>query len=87
MALAGRRLASQTCYRIKALLDNKQNLSAADIGLQVGVSKRTIERMRLSYELFDQPYPPSFNKTGRPRALTTEEARVGVCFAVVASII
>ena len=48
-------------------------LSCRAIALEMGVDKKTIERMRLSFELFGTPYPPPFAKIGRPRALTTAE--------------
>ena len=77
MALTGSRLPLQTCSTIQALLKDTE-LSSASIANRTGVSKRTIERMRLSYELFDAPYPPSSGRNGRPRALTIEQEQVSV---------
>lgn len=73
MALGGARLPTVTCNRIRAFLEDTREPPAA-IAIKCGVSKRTVERMRLSFELFGQPYPDPVQKTGRPIALT--EAQV-----------
>ena len=75
MAPTGNRLPLQTCNRIRAFLDDESQ-SAASIAVTMGVSKRTIERMRLSYELFNSPYPPPVRRGGRPSALTAAQKDV-----------
>ena len=65
------RLPPETCSRIKGYLLETE-LSAADIAVNVGVSKRTIERVRLSYELFGKPYPDPVAVRGKHRALSYE---------------
>lgn len=47
----------------------------AAIALQLGVTKRTIERWRLNFEVYGTAYPPDYGHRGRPRALTTEQAQ------------
>jgi len=72
MAPTGSRMPSETCARIQAYLEDS-NLSASDIGKEVGRSTRTIERMRQSLDLFGTPYLPKVNSPGRPRALAKSQ--------------
>ena len=50
-------------------------MPCAAIGRELGVNKRTIERMKTNLELFGSFYPPAFNRRGRPRALTVAEEK------------
>jgi transposase len=68
MAPTGNQLPPHICQMMKALLDD--GLSPARVCGRVGVSKKTVERIRLNYELFGAPYPPPAVALGRPRALT-----------------
>lgn len=77
MVSAGRRLPVYTCNQAKTLLFN-DNWSCRHVAERLHIHKRTVERMRLSYELFDQPYPPPFGRVGRPRALTTAQEAVSL---------
>ena len=72
MSRSGRRLSHFDCNRIRAYLEETE-LPCATIGHEIGVNKRTIERMRTNLELFGSFYPPQFNRRGRPRALTIAE--------------
>ncbi|OQO08761.1 hypothetical protein B0A48_05651 [Cryoendolithus antarcticus] len=60
--------------RVKLLLDYSH--PAAHIARELSLSKRTVERLRLSFELFNQPYPPVLKRLGRPPALNSEQERV-----------
>ena len=75
MARSGARLPLQICNAIKAYLDDSE-LSTTTIATKTGVCKRTVERMRLSYEHFSTPYPDSVVRNVRPHALTKEQERV-----------
>lgn len=55
----------------RMLLDS--DVPPTSIALQLGISRRTVERWRLSIELFGASYPPAFSKQGRPRALTNAQ--------------
>ena len=72
MTRPGARLSETDCDRIKAFLDDG-TLSCTRIGVEIGVNRKTIERMKLSFELFRTPYPPALVRRGRPRALTTPQ--------------
>lgn len=63
------------CRQVQALLEDTK-LPPTAIATRVSVSRRTIERMRLSFELFSAPYPPPTSRVGRPRALTAEQTKV-----------
>jgi len=41
------------------------------------LSRRTIDRLRLNFQLFDAPYPPLCVTIGRPKKLTYEQELVG----------
>nr|OQO32594.1 hypothetical protein B0A51_00158 [Rachicladosporium sp. CCFEE 5018] len=60
--------------RVKLLLDYSH--PAAHIARELSLSKRTVERLRLSFELFNQPYPPVLKRLGRPPALNSEQEKV-----------
>ncbi|OQN96259.1 hypothetical protein B0A48_17821 [Cryoendolithus antarcticus] len=59
--------------RVKLLLDYSH--PAAHIARELSLSKRTVERLRLSFELFNQPYPPVLKRLGRPPALNAEQEK------------
>lgn len=76
--VAGRRVGHRETARIRAYLEDTTNpLGIGQIAEIMGVSRRTIERLRLNFELFDAPYPPTTVKLGRPPTLTEEQQ--GVC--------
>lgn len=75
--VAGKRIAPADTARIRAYIEDAENpRTNGDIATLMGVSKRTVERLRLNFELFDAPYPPPSVKLGRPTILT--EAQQGV---------
>ena len=57
------------------LLLNETDQSTEAIGLELGVTSRTIRRWRLSFDLFGEAYAPPFAAIGRPRALTVAQER------------
>ena len=71
MAPAGARLPVQTCNRIRALIDS--SVPPSRIADKIYVCYKTVKRIRLSYELFGQPYPPRYISAGRKRKLTTAQ--------------
>lgn len=60
--------------RVKLLLDYDH--PASYIATELSLSKRTVERLRLSFELFNQPYPPILKRRGRPPALDEHQKKV-----------
>lgn len=75
--VAGKRVSPQDCARIRAYIDDTTNpRSNAEIANLMGVSTRTIERLRLNFELFDAPYPPRTAKVGRPMNLNEAQQAV-----------
>jgi hypothetical protein len=48
------------------------------IGERLAISKRTVQRMRICFDLFDEPYPPKELRSvlDRPCALTREHVDV-----------
>jgi hypothetical protein len=61
--VAGKRVSPQHTARIRACIEDTTNpRSNAEIANLIGVSARTIERLRLNFELFDAPYPPPRGK-------------------------
>ena len=71
MPRPGARLSEADCHRVKASLDD--GISCGHIGTELGVNRKTIQRMKLSFEMFSAPYPPAVLRKGRPRALTTSQ--------------
>jgi transposase len=77
--VAGKRVSPQDCARIRAYIDDTTNpRSNAEIANLMGVSTRTIERLRLNFELFDAPYPPRTAKVGRPMNLNEAQQAVRI---------
>ena len=77
--VAGKRVSPQDTARIRAYIDDTANpRSNREIGLLMGVSTRTIERLRLNFELFDAPYPPPSAKLGRPATLSEAQQAVSL---------
>ena len=73
----GKRVSPQDTTRIRAYLeDTHAPLSVGVIAGLMGVSKRTIERLKLNFELFDAPYPPPSARVGRPPILTEDQQGV-----------
>jgi len=69
--VAGKRVSPQDTARIRAYIEDTANpLTNAEIANLIGVSTRTIERLRLNFEQYDAPYPPPSAKLGRPTTLT-----------------
>ena len=68
------RLPDDVVHRIKVRLDCGE--SVAQIHKAIKVSRRTIQRMRLNFDLFGQPYTPPSVVLGRPRALLTYQEQV-----------
>jgi hypothetical protein len=73
----GKRLSQPTLNQIEELLKDP-SWSPIRISTRLGIGVTTIKRIRLNFELFGQPYPTSFEKRGRPRALNYEQEQVGV---------
>jgi hypothetical protein len=64
--------------RIRSYLDDtKSPLSVGAIADFMSLSKRTIERLKLNFELFNAPYPLPSAKVGRPPILTEDQQGVG----------
>jgi hypothetical protein len=61
------KLPDDVIHRIKVRLDCGE--SVAQIHDAVKVSRRSIERMRVNFDLFGQPYTPPSVVLGRPRSL------------------
>jgi len=75
--VAGKRVSPQDTARIRAYIEDTANpRSNREIALLIGVSTRTIERLRLNFELFDAPYPPPSAKIGRPMNLNEAQQAV-----------
>ena len=75
--VAGKRVSPQDTARIRAYLEDTANpRSNREIANLMGVATRTIERLRLNFELFDAPYPPPSAKVGRPCNLNEAQQAV-----------
>jgi hypothetical protein len=75
--VAGKRVSPEKTARIRAYIEDTTNpLTNAAIANLMGVSTRTIERLRLNFELYDGPYPPTSVKLGRPTTLTEAQQAV-----------
>ncbi|KAF2839596.1 hypothetical protein M501DRAFT_1003031 [Patellaria atrata CBS 101060] len=70
----GRRLPESVIQRIKARFDDNQPVPA--IALALNISKTTIYKLKLSFDIFGAPYAPTSVKNGRPRSLTEHQERV-----------
>ncbi|WPG98723.1 Hypothetical protein R9X50_00151700 [Acrodontium crateriforme] len=67
------RLSSAALDVLKQALED--GVSSEDIGKRLNISKRTVDRIRISYDLFGEAYSPASDvaKAGRPRLLTPEQ--------------
>jgi len=75
--VAGKRLSPQDTARIRAYLnDTAHPRTGTEIANLIGVSTRTIERLRLNFDLFDAPYPPPSARLGRPPTLNAAQQAV-----------
>jgi transposase len=81
---AGKKVEPHVATLIRVLLDDPQGRSIASIARELHLSRMTIYRIRLAYDLFGTPYAPSFMKTGRPTLLTYEQEGVSEVFALLA---
>ena len=61
------KLPEDVVHRIKVRLDCGESI--AQIYEAVKVSKATLYRLRLNFDLFDQPYTPQSIVLGRPKLL------------------
>jgi transposase len=60
------------------MLREAQGASITQISKALRVSRPTIYRIILSYEIFGQPYPPRSHWVGRPRLCLPYQELVGV---------
>lgn len=75
--VAGKRLSPQDTTRIRAYLnDTVHPRTSGEIATIIGVSTRTIERLKLNFDLFNAPYPPVTVRLGRPPTLTEAQQAV-----------
>jgi hypothetical protein len=70
----GKRVPPTDTARIRSYLQDSHSI--ASIASLMNLSRRTIERLKLNFELFDAPYPPPSAKVGRPPILTEEQQGV-----------
>ena len=75
------RLPDWQVHLLKVAFDTTE-LSNPVLAKRYKVSRTTVYKIRLSYELFGAPYPPSLVKKGAPRALNPaqEQVRLSVKF-------
>jgi transposase len=71
----GKKLEPHVASLIRIYLDAGR-LSCVQIAKELGLSSMTIYRIRLNYDLYNAPYPPSFKTKGRPQAFTPEQQAV-----------
>jgi hypothetical protein len=71
----GKKVEPHVASLIKIYLDAGR-LSCVQIAKELGLSSMTIYRIRLNYDLYNAPYPPSVAKKGRPQAFTPEQQAV-----------
>jgi hypothetical protein len=74
----GRRLPIEIVNQIKLRLDHNERIS--HIATALKVSRDTIYKVQLNFDLWDQPYAPPSVKLGRPSTLL--EYQKLVCFKV-----
>jgi transposase len=68
------RLPPHTIERIRHLVfDTDTPLTKIHCHSRIKVSRQTVNQIRVSYELFGTPYPPSGVKRGRPSILNAQE--------------
>jgi hypothetical protein len=73
----GKRVSVRDTARIRSYLEDTETpLSVGAIADLMGPSRRTIERLKLNFELFNAPYPPPSAKVGRPPILTDDQQGV-----------
>ena len=65
--IIGRRLPDEVVYRIRLRIDTGTEVAA--ISKAVGVSKKTIYKLRLNLDIWGKPYALATIILGRPRAL------------------
>ena len=63
----GRRLPDEVVHRIRIRLEAGEEAPA--IAKAVGVTKKTIYKLRLNLDIWGEPYTPTTVVLGRPRAL------------------
>jgi transposase len=73
----GKKVEPHVASLIKIFLDAGR-LSCVQIAKELGLSAMTIYRIRLNYDLYNAPYPPSFATKGRPQAFTPEQQAVSL---------
>jgi transposase len=77
----GKRVSVQDTARIRSYLEDTEHpLSVGAIADLMGLSRRTIERLKLNFELFNAPYPPPSARVGRPPILTGDQQGVSCRF-------
>jgi hypothetical protein len=74
---AGKRIEPHEAAIIRRYLEETSLTTQAIANKMPPLSKRTIDRLRLNFELFDAPYPPPCAIIGRPKKLTYEQELVG----------
>ena len=70
----GRKLPEDVIHRIKVRLDCGESI--VQIRDAVKVSRTTLYRLRLNFDLFDQPYTPQTIVLGRPKLLLAAQEQV-----------
>jgi hypothetical protein len=78
----GKRVEPHVATLIRTYLDAAEPLSCVQIAASLSLSHMTVYRIRLNYDLFGTPYPPSCVKRGRPQAFTRAEQDIGRHVAV-----
>jgi len=63
----GRRLPDKVVYRIRLRIEANENIAA--IAEAVKVSKKTIYKLQLNFNIWGEPYAPPTVTIGRPRLL------------------
>lgn len=71
----GRRLEPHVTAQVRAYLEDT-DLQCSQIATLMGLNKCTIERMRLSFDLFDAPYAPRVTSKGPVPLLTAAQEDV-----------
>ena len=71
----GKKVEPHVASLIRIYLDAGR-LSCVQIAKELGLSAMTIYRIRLTYDLYNAPYPPSFATKGRSQAFTPEQQSV-----------
>jgi transposase len=74
----GKKVEPHVASLIRIYLDAGR-LSCAQIAKELQLSHMTVYRIRLNYDLYNAPYPPSFATKGRPQAFTPEQRKRNTC--------